>query len=373
MRTLFFLSIFFLVAGIAGAQEFPFVVEGTIPATTEKRKAVLIINNGAAAEEAPVVNGKFTIAGKLEAPMVATLMIQKEKQTDSDRADAWANMLTLFLDTGRIVVKTTTTLQLAQVSGTKVVNEMATYQQATASLRNIEGELNKKYTQYNSEKNEVGAAKLLDLYNQLTELYYIEQKAFVEKHPASPVSLHMVKESLGYALDAAKAMPLFDLLQANVKESKVGKEIAAQIDLGKKSMMGAVAADFSQPDTSGNQITLSSLRGKYVLLDFWASWCGPCRAESPNLVKAYQQYHAKGFTIFSVSLDQNRKNWIKAIQEDGYTWPQAGDMKGWGNAAARDYGVQGIPFNVLLDANGVVVARNLRGDALAQKLKELIQ
>ena len=362
-----------LSAVITAAQERPFVLEGSIPNSADKRKAVLIWNNGATAEEAPVVNGKFTLRGNLEAPAAATLMIQKEKQDSQSQEEMFQNMLSLFIDTGRILVTTKTTLLAADVTGSKPVKDMASYQRATASLKNIELELNKKYTQYRTENNDAAMAKILELYNQLTELYYLEQKAFVQKSPASPVSLHMVKEALGFSLDAAKAEPLFTLLQSDIKDSKTGKEIAEQIEMGKRSMLGALAYDFSQPDTTGAQIALSSLRGKYVLLDFWASWCGPCRAESPNLVKAYQNYASKGFTIFSVSLDQDRKKWIRAIVEDRYTWPQAGDMKGWQNAAARDYGVQGIPFNVLLNDKGVVIARNLRGDALEKKLKEIFE
>ncbi len=366
-------TLWILSAVITVGQERPFVLEGSIPNSSDKRKAVLIWNNGATAEEAPVVNGKFTLRGTLEAPAAATLMIQKEKQDSQSQEEMFQNMLSLFIDTGRILVMTKTTLLAADVTGSKPVKDMASYQRATASLKNIELELNKKYTQYRTENNDAAMAKILELYNQLTELYYLEQKAFVQKSPASPVSLHMVKEALGFSLDAAKAEPLFALLQSDIKDSKTGKEIAEQIEMGKRSMLGALAYDFSQPDTTGAQIALSSLRGKYVLLDFWASWCGPCRAESPNLVKAYQNYASKGFTIFSVSLDQDRKKWIKAIVEDRYTWPQAGDMKGWQNAAARDYGVQGIPFNVLLNDKGVVIARNLRGDALEKKLKEIFE
>jgi len=153
----------------------------------------------------------------------------------------------------------------------------------------------------------------------------------------------------------------------------VSKALQARLDVTGKLQPGGEAPDFSLAKPDSTMLSLHSLRGKVLLIDFWASWCGPCRAASPNLVKAYQNYASKGFTIFSVSLDQDRKKWIKAIVEDRYSWPQAGDMKGWQNAAARDYGVQGIPFNVLLNDKGVVIARNLRGDALEKKLKEIFE
>jgi len=138
-------------------------------------------------------------------------------------------------------------------------------------------------------------------------------------------------------------------------------------------MVGKQAIDFTQPDANGNTISLSSFKGKYVLVDFWASWCAPCRKESPNLVKAYEKYRSKNFEILGVSLDQNKEKWLKAINDDHYTWTQVGDIKGWENAAAREYGIQGIPFNVLLDPNGVIIARNLRGEALEKKLEEILK
>ena len=129
-----------------------------------------------------------------------------------------------------------------------------------------------------------------------------------------------------------------------------------------------LAPDFSQADPSGKLIKLSALRGQYVLLDFWASWCPPCRAENPVLVQAYRRYKGKKFTILSVSLDPNRAAWLKAVQADGLTWPQVSDLKGWDNAAAARYHLEALPQNFLLDPGGRVVGQNLRGAVLEQRL-----
>jgi thiol-disulfide isomerase/thioredoxin len=134
----------------------------------------------------------------------------------------------------------------------------------------------------------------------------------------------------------------------------------------------ALAPDFRQADPQGNMVQLSALRGQYVLLDFWASWCPPCRKENPVLVQAYHRYKNKKFTILSVSLDHNRAAWLKAVQSDGLTWRQVSDLKGWDNAAAASYHIEALPQNYLLDPAGHVVGQNLRGPALEQRLAQLL-
>jgi peroxiredoxin len=135
-----------------------------------------------------------------------------------------------------------------------------------------------------------------------------------------------------------------------------------------------MAPEFVQDDTLSRPVALSSFRGKYVLIDFWASWCGPCRQENPNVVKAFNQFAPKGFTVLGVSLDQPgaKQKWIDAIRKDGLTWTQVSDLKYWDNAAARLYGVRGIPQNYLIDPAGKIVAKNLRGEELLKKLAEIL-
>jgi peroxiredoxin len=130
------------------------------------------------------------------------------------------------------------------------------------------------------------------------------------------------------------------------------------------------APEFSQPDINGQPVSLSSFRGKYVLLDFWASWCRPCREENPNVVAAYNQFKDKNFTVFGVSLDENKEAWQKAIDKDGLTWTHASDLQFWNNAAATLYGVQSIPANFLIDPQGNIIAQDLRGEELVKTLEK---
>lgn len=167
---------------------------------------------------------------------------------------------------------------------------------------------------------------------------------------------------------------MFATLSAKARKSKAGTAFAARLEKAQKTGIGQMAPEFAQADTSGNMIRLSSFRGKYVLLDFWASWCVPCRAENPTVVKAYQQYKDKGFTVLGVSLDKPdaRDRWLKAIADDQLTWTQVSDLKFWNNEAAKLYGIQAIPQNYLIDPSGKIVASNLRGEALLDQLKALL-
>lgn len=167
-----------------------------------------------------------------------------------------------------------------------------------------------------------------------------------------------------YVKDVAKQLEEF-----NKAQSQQGQMQAPQQGLA----IGTMAPDITMDDPQGNSFSLSSLRGKYVLVDFWASWCGPCRAENPNVVAAYQKYKDKNFTILGVSLDQDKDAWLKAIDNDHLDWKQISDLKFWSSAAVPLYQIQGIPYNVLIDPSGKIIASELRGPALDAKLAEVLK
>jgi peroxiredoxin len=196
---------------------------------------------------------------------------------------------------------------------------------------------------------------------------------FAAKNLTSPIAIFCLESYVGMDLDPAKVEPLYLQLPEETRNSPSGKNFEKRIQSAKQTAIGSMAPEFVQEDTLSRPIALSSFRGKYLLIDFWASWCGPCRQENPTVVKAFNQFNQKGFTILGVSLDQPgaKSKWMDAIHKDGLTWTQVSDLKFWDNAAAKLYGVRGIPQNYLLDPTGKIIAKNLRGEALMKKLAEI--
>jgi thiol-disulfide isomerase/thioredoxin len=197
-------------------------------------------------------------------------------------------------------------------------------------------------------------------------------KTFVNAHPASPVSAFALLEYYSYNADDRELDSLYTGLTPPVRDSYLGLQVKEILRGAKLTAVGKPAPAFTQNDVDGKPVALSSVREKYLLVDFWASWCGPCRLENPNIVKAYKQYHAKGFAIVGISLDDQKDKWVGAIKKDGLAWTQVSDLKGWDNQVASLYGIKGIPMNFLLDKNGTIVARGLTGEALEKKLAELL-
>jgi peroxiredoxin len=166
---------------------------------------------------------------------------------------------------------------------------------------------------------------------------------------------------------------LYDSLTPGIQQSFFGKKLSELVTAASSTAIGAAAPDFQMNDVNGKPVSLSSFKGQYVLVDFWASWCGPCRQENPNLVKAYNTFKDKGFTILGVSLDKDKKAWVKAIAEDKLSWTHVSDLQFWNNAAARLYRVQAIPANFLLDKEGKIIAKNLRGKDLELELAKVLK
>lgn len=235
--------------------------------------------------------------------------------------------------------------------------------------RQKEMELSEQFNRAMSE----GKAEEAEGYRQQYLALQKGVKDFIAKHPSSIVSAFGTLSLVNPQLDFVFADSMLALYTQHIPESKYTKTLEDRLSSLRTTAIGSVAPDFKLPTPEGGEIALSSLRGKYVLIDFWASWCAPCRKENPNVVKMYNKYKDQGFEIFGVSLDQSREKWLKAISDDKLTWPQVSDLKGWESAAAQLYQVDAIPQTILLDKEGKIIAKGLRGEELEAKIASLVQ
>jgi peroxiredoxin len=265
-------------------------------------------------------------------------------------------------------------LPYSSIEGGRSQNEYIEYRTIINNLVAIQ---QKMQTDFNAavQSNDVNAQNAIrNEYQNLNSQYINGLKTFIRTHPQSPVSAHIIGNELNnQAIPISELMETLELIDKNLASNSNIKAATKRVDDLKGTMVGYTASNFSQNTPEGKKVNLTDFRGKYVLIDFWASWCRPCRMENPNVVAAYNRYKDKNFTVLGVSMDSNKDLWVAAIKQDNLTWTHVSDLKGWGNEVGKIYGVTGIPQNYLLDKEGKIVAKDLRGPALDEKLAEIIK
>ena len=372
----FLYTALFLLPALVKAQTENFVVKGTVRGQAAATRVYLghAVNQTWVIDSTVVKNGHFEFKGGLVEPVRATLDFGHNGTPLRQSRDKMQNIF--YLENGTVEVVTSDSATKATVRGTPINAENAGLSASLNRLRERANAL-RKAALAQPEATRTAPAYVQQLEARLASIEAEQDKVmtdFVKEHPNSRFSLFVLFDLLTGTPDVGRYVPLYQGLSASVRNTPRGQRIGEQIKRLQKVAVGSMAPDFTQNTPDNVPVTLSSLRGKYVLLDFWASWCGPCRQENPNVVKAYNRFKDKGFTILSVSLDKEGAHdaWVRAIKTDGLPWTQVSDLKYWNNAAALTYDVKSVPQNFLLDPQGKIVAINLRGEELQSTLGKLL-
>lgn len=314
-------------------------------------------------------DGSFRFTGTVGKPVKGILLV-KTPQPDSPFGYAIEGV-ELYVEAGKTNINGTTPATTTVLGGHTQSDFNLLNQQLKPGKLKME-QLVEKYKKAEEEKDSTTVKIIMEQAKTINEERSRQEEHFINAHPASYVSWDLLKQH-ATIIDPVTFEPLFSKMAQQFRQSEEGKAMLEQIATSKKTAIGQQAMDFEQENDHGQKVKLSSLKGRYILLDFWASWCGPCRAENPNVLKAYNKFKDKHFEILAVSLDNNKTNWLTAIAKDGMPWIHVSDLKGWRNVVAVQYGIRSIPQNLLIGPDGNIVARNLRGDALDKKLEEILK
>jgi len=313
------------------------------------------------ADSVRISEGKFAFAGKVDLPEMYYLLLKNVDQS-----------LPFFIENSAITLKVySDSLDKSEVSGSATHNLYLTYRNEEKALEMKMDQLYGNFMKAREIKDTVAMKTYSNALDSMQNAIPALVKNFALKNGKSVVAPYLVLGN-AWAFTLEEIKTFNKSVDPSIANSSYAKSLTERESILTKVEPGNPAPEFTMNDTTGKPVSLSSFKGKVVLVDFWASWCGPCRAENPNVLAAYKKFNSKGFTVLGVSLDEDKAKWVAAIAKDGLTWTHVSDLTRWKNAAAKQYGVMSIPANFLLDKDGKIIGSSLRGEDLMKKLEEVM-